>query len=444
MGGGIVAAVLSVATVPACVSGPRMSHVEFARRVAVIEESDVPERATLAEDAGRGGLCWEAAFLYEALARQTGEADFARAAVGAARALPPSRVAGSGELLVVGNGDVAESAATARFYARLRGVPPRRIVLLSCPGEEEIDRATFDETIAAPLRQALADGGEVRYLVVCFGVPLKVHAPKGSGPDKLKTERASVDAELALLRLDGFDPAGMYANPHCPWQGEAYPSQRIPEGTPVLIVGRLDGATSLDAQMLALRAVLAEHFGVTGTAYVDHAPGITSHAGFLNAFLRRSAKVLEASGRFEEVVVEPTDALFEGPCENAVAYEGWYSPKPMPGVFRWELGAVGYHIYSLSARSLREESWCSMMIREGVTATLGHVYEPYARNVFRGYTLWDGLLSGRNFGESALRATPCLSWMNVAIGDPLYRPFPNRDFEQGKKEIFLDRQGRRN
>jgi len=434
----------AVVTAPACVSAPRMSEGEFAARLAMIEEPDVPAREALAGDAIESGLYWEGVSLYEALARRTGEAGFARDAIDAAWELPPSPRAGSDELLILANGDVGESIATARFYARLRGIPAERIVLLSCPEEEEIERATFEQAIAAPLRRALAEAGGVRYLVVCFGIPLKVHAEKKRGQNRLKSERASVDSELMLLRLDGFDPGGMYANPHFPGQRDAAPSQSVPEGTPIFIVGRLDGPSALDAKMLVLRAVLAEHFGVAGAAYVDHSPGTTSYAGFLNAYLRRSAKVLGTSGRFDEVVVEPTAALLTGPCGNALAYEGWYSPKPMPGVFQWNVGAVAYHIYSFSARTLRDESWCSMMIREGVTATVGYVYEPYARNVLRGYILWDGLVNGRDFGESALRAMPWLSWMTVAIGDPLYRPFGNHNLETGKKEISLERMDRQN
>lgn len=442
------ALLVAMAALPACVSTPRMSQGDFARRLATIERSDVAAVEVLASRALASGLPWEAAFLYEDLGRRTGDARFALAAVDVARRLSPSPAQGSGELLIVANGDVAESVATARFYARLRDIPPRRIVFLSCPDREEIERTTFDEMIAAPIREALDSSGGVRYLAVCFGVPLKVRTGKDSDNDKRNSGRAAVDAELALLRMDAFDPDGMYANPQCPWQSNAYRARKVPAGTPILIVSRLDGPTALDAKMLALRAVLAERFGVAGAAYVDHAPGTTSYAGFLNAFLRRSAKLLRDSERFDEVVVEASPALFEGPCENVIAYEGWYSPEPMQGVFQWNLGAVGYHIYSFSARTLRartlrNESWCSMMVREGVTATVGHVYEPHARNVFRGYTLWDGLLGGGSFGESALRATPYLSWMNVAIGDPLYRPFGKRRRE-GKKEFSLARPRRHN
>jgi tetratricopeptide (TPR) repeat protein len=63
------------------------------------------------------------------------------------------------------------------------------------------------------------------------------------------------------------------------------------------------------------------------------------------------------------------------------------------------------------------------LISRGATASLGNVYEPYLQltnhlNIFN-----DRLLHGFTFAESAYMSIQALSWMNVMVGDPLYRPY---------------------
>ena len=41
-----------------------------------------------------------------------------------------------------------------------------------------------------------------------------------------------------------------------------------------------------------------------------------------------------------------------------------------------------------------------------------------------GSTQVEALVRGQNFGDAACESLPALSWQAIAVGDPLYRPFP--------------------
>jgi hypothetical protein len=63
------------------------------------------------------------------------------------------------------------------------------------------------------------------------------------------------------------------------------------------------------------------------------------------------------------------------------------------------------------------------LLEKGAAASLGNVYEPYLELTPHLDIFNDRLLHGFTFAESAYMATRTLSWMTVAVGDPLYRPY---------------------
>jgi hypothetical protein len=95
--------------------------------------------------------------------------------------------------------------------------------------------------------------------------------------------------------------------------------------------------------------------------------------------------------------------------------------------FRFTPGAVAVHIHSYSASTLRDPNanWVAPLLTKGAAATLGNVYEPYLQLTTYLDIFNERLLNGFTFAESAYMATPTLSWMNVMVGDPLYRPYGN-------------------
>ncbi|HVK58737.1 MAG TPA: TIGR03790 family protein, partial [Candidatus Kapabacteria bacterium] len=148
--------------------------------------------------------------------------------IGLARCL----VADTGEsVVVVYNSRMAESKMVADHYAAKRQVPSNQVISLALPEGETITRNEFEQNLQQPLWNELLkrklwtmrEGGnatsaqgcnvvdaKVRYIVLCYGVPLKIN-PDASRQDpqsekvqpELRRNEAAVESELSLLpRLD--------------------------------------------------------------------------------------------------------------------------------------------------------------------------------------------------------------------------------------------------
>ncbi|MEY2546972.1 MAG: hypothetical protein QOG48_2089, partial [Verrucomicrobiota bacterium] len=131
------------------------------------------------------------------------------------------------------------------------------------------------------------------------------------------------------------------------------------------------------------------------------------------------------------VVFDDLPGIFPAgyPKTNCALYYGWYAgqaagPFADPK-FRFVPGAIAAHIHSFSAETLRDPNahWVAPFLMHGAAATIGNVYEPYLQLSAHFDILSDRLLHGFTFAESAYMSVEALSWMNVAIGDPLYRPY---------------------
>ena len=81
--------------------------------------------------------------------------------------------------------------------------------------------------------------------------------------------------------------------------------------------------------------------------------------------------------------------------------------------------------HSFSAGNLRDpkKEWTGSILAHGAAATLGNVYEPYLQLTHHFDIFHASLLKGHTLVEAAYMAIPYLSWQNVVLGDPLYRPF---------------------
>jgi hypothetical protein len=120
------------------------------------------------------------------------------------------------------------------------------------------------------------------------------------------------------------------------------------------------------------------------------------------------------------------------PLNDCAVYFGWYEGQRNgfmldPG-FRFRPGAVAVHLHSFSAQSLRdpEAFWAAPLVDRGATATLGNVWEPYLQMSHHFDIFNSALLQGYTLAEAAGMSIPVLSWMNITVGDPLYRPFVSR------------------
>ena len=365
------------------------------------------------------------------------------------------------EVVVLYNTRLSESKDVAEHYAERRHVPGGQVFGLPLSTNEEISRAEFRDSLQRPLAKQLEEKHlwsirsrmfpavsnqpahiewhvnqtKIRYLVLCYGVPLRIAEDpnlKEDGLDKVRPELrrnvAAVDSELALLPLieQGYPL-------HGPLNNGTYGATNTALLNPtnnLLMVARLDGPSAALARGLVDRALQAETDGLWGRAYFDLRN--TSEPGLKigDDWIRGASEICRRLG-FETIVDEnPGTFPPSFPMSQIALYVGWYSqdadgPFTQPNV-EFMPGAFAYHLFSFSALTLRSTTrgWAGPFVAKGATATMGCVDEPYiggtpdmaafiTRFIYYGFT----------FGEAAYAGQPVLSWQTTVVGDPLYRPF---------------------
>lgn len=341
--------------------------------------------------------------------------------------------------LLVVNDNSPLSRSIAEYYARARGVPAKHVLRIRTTVAEEIDRGVYEAEIARPLAADLAKRGRLPvYLVLCQGVPLKI---RGVG-SRMRTDAASVDSELAALKLQltsgkTYEKAGALSNPY--YRGSGEKGQ-----PPIFLVTRLAGFKFEDVKGLIDRAKAAKpDYARQGKIILDQSePGLSSDG---DLWLHRTARLLP----HEQVVLDETTRTVRG-VEGVIGYASWGSNdrtrrRGLKGErdlgIRFLPGALATEYVSTNARTFREpppqwrfgeysdvtayfggspQSLAADLIRAGATGVSGHVYEPYLQNTPRPDVLFRAyLLEGKTLGEAFWTSIPVVSWMNVVVGDPL-------------------------
>ncbi len=353
----------------------------------------------------------------------------------------PSRV------VVIYNTSVEGSEAVARAYAASREIPTEQLCAITADDDEYLSGDAWPALVETVQACIDAVGEHVHYLVPVYGVPYRVGdriADIGTGEAAI----VSVDALLVFgarstafsaadwndLYQPGDSMAGEY-DPYVPF-GELRAEMR----RPYYLVARIDGA-SVDAALAlveraALAQTLADSGALAGNVYVDAEYGSTPPAS--DAFgsyesgdwnMWGVATIFEDDGRYPVVFDTDTEEFGTSPaqlwCEDALYYAGWYTYYHYNDAFDWTDGAIGGHLDSCSACSLRDGlTWSSGALERGITATFGAVSEPYVAGMPEYDQLFLYLLQGASFGEAAYESTQVARWMMVWVGDPLYRPYP--------------------
>jgi uncharacterized protein (TIGR03790 family) len=355
------------------------------------------------------------------------------------------------QTIVVFNTAVPDSEALAEFYAEKRGIVNDHLVALDCPPQEEISREEYDATIAEPLQKIFeerqwwhvheAPDGEKRvqtvrihFVALIRGMPLKITPvatpylgdTSGGGPIQSRNE-ASVDSELSVLGFFTKQISGVIPNPY--YQGFRPISELT--AAPLLLVTRLDAPESTTVRRMITDAIEAEKGGLWGRAFVDGSHETSGGKEVGDVWMR--AIVDQCHKKGVPVVFDDLPTIFPDafPMSNCALYYGWYAgnvagPFNQPG-FKFVPGAIAAHIHSYSAATLRDENsgWAGPLVSRGAAATVGNVYEPYLELTAHLDILNDRLLHGFTFAESVFMSSRVLSWMGVALGDPLYRPYLN-------------------
>jgi len=378
------------------------------------------------------------------------------------------------EILVIANKDVAASGRLARYYCEKRKVPTKNILSLSLGTNlsDTISRDNYERHLAGPIRKELLTirpAGKIRCLLTTYGVPVKV-GPRGAlirmearvqelkeltmqeknrltqleqnglagSPehqqctnrlaqmqmeiDRIagKETNASVDSELSMILFGVYE---LYR-----WQPNMLKNDIMGLDFRTLMVSRLDGPDYTIVKGLIDKAIAAEKTGLKGVAYID-SRGI-AHTRDLPGRFDQSLLDLAMFLRLRTAIPvreEQTENLFAPrSCPQTAIYCGWYSLKKYVDAFDFVDGAVGYHVSSFEAVDLRDPNsaqWCPAMLRNGITATLGAVAEPYLYAFPEPRAFFGELFNGNCLVEAYYRTQPFNSWQLVLIGDPLYRPF---------------------
>ncbi len=358
--------------------------------------------------------------------------------------------------IVVFNTKAPESRSLAGYYALSRRIPPEQVIGLDCPVEEEITRAQFTTTIEEPLRKIFSErgwwtlreneqgktavvDGRIRYVALIRGMPLKIKTtiqppapdkpapPRPNGGDPVRgVDEASVDSEIACLGAFDNERFGIIVNPYFRRFAPVIDSA-VTGG--LLLVARLDAPSADTVRRMIDDSLRAEKEGLYGWAYIDRRSVPESGYREGDEWLQTAAGECWNSG-IPVILDNVPDILPTGfPVTDAALYYGWYAwtvGGAMAGPdLQFSPGAVAVHIQSFSAATLRDANanWAGPLVARGAAATIGNVYEPYLDLTVHLDIFNERLLQGFTLAESAYMGLKVLSWMNVVVGDPLYRPF---------------------
>ena len=349
-------------------------------------------------------------------------------------------------VVLVANANDPASLSIARHYMQRRGVPAENLFTVDTSTDRSLSWPTFVQELYNPLKVSLTEAGwidaalsrqtdragrlqavvldhRIDFLLLCR-LPYLIERQSTPDPEepnpRAQTDAASVDSELALLMAHGTQRKGILGNPLFN-QTDPGPHRQ----QQVLRVVRLDGPGEFAVKEMIDRGLYAERYGLRGNAYIDK--GGPHDQG--NEWMEETAGICRELG-FPTIVDEGKslmgwDQRFDAPA----IYFGWWTFHPK-GVLadravRFAPGAIGFHLHSFSAKELRktDRHWTGPLVDRGISFTVGNVSEPFLGGTHHPHILLRMLADGRTCGEAAYAALPVLSWMAVAVGDPLYRPF---------------------
>lgn len=362
------------------------------------------------------------------------------------------------EVVVVYVRSSPESKSVADYYASRRGVPENQLIGLDVPVGENLSRADFSKLVEIPLIEELQNRklcryqiglvpatndypartlykcveSKVRYLLLTWGFPYRITEDptlKEPGAENLPVQNrrneASVDSDLSILGAKGYlSYASCVPNFSIEMTNTA-----IHPTNGVFMVTRLDGPAVYIAKGLVDRAMFAETNGLMGHAYIDErsikeGPYVTG-----DRWMTNTALVTRAMGYSTYVDHQPETLPASFPMSQVAIYAGWYDGSASgpfaAGTVELLPGSIAYHLHSFSAVNLRSLhlNWVGPLLNAGATVTMGCVAEPYLDLTPQPHRLVERMLvRGFTFGEASIACQSHLSWQNVFIGDPLYRP----------------------
>ncbi len=363
------------------------------------------------------------------------------------------------KVLIVVNSNSTASSDVGRYYQSKRGVPETNFLQITCTTTETCTAVEYETNIRDQVKNYLETSGlksKILYIVMCYGIPVKFDSLVTSGYSYPGDTYRSVDSFLT----DPFTARPVYRS-----IGRTNPCRNMDivrtdntfnnNGAPYYFVTRIDGPTSDIAKGLVDKAMLAEKSLIppppTYTGYVDGNNTIQAEDGggynSTNNAILRCYDEMQAAGwnsvkdthpeRFGNATTGVTH------CKKAIWYSGWYVGT-YEDVFDWQTGAIGFHLYSWTAASIRTgNSWVTGMLNHGITGTAGTVAEPFTWGYMMFDVFYNRFLSTTkkfNFADACYASTamnPSYSsdWMMTFVGDPLYTIYAGGASKSGSKDI---------
>ena len=170
-------------------------------------------------------------------------------------------------VLIVANTKMAGSVEVAEYCAEMRGIPTEKILKITTETTEEITREEYNKNVLPPIKKYVDENENILCICPVYGVPLKI---KKTGKYKKDgyykgQDGASVDGELALIRLGEFETNGIIQNIQYYYTKD----EEIALEHKVLVTSRLDGPTAEIAKGLVEKAIIAETLGGEGQCFLD-------------------------------------------------------------------------------------------------------------------------------------------------------------------------------
>jgi uncharacterized protein (TIGR03790 family) len=372
-------------------------------------------------------------------------------AMAVATDVPADTTPSPARVVVVANSRDPDSEPIARYYMQKRGIPEKNLILIDTPIEQDVTWSVFVDKIFNPLRARLVKdgwlqayttdlkdsqgrlryafyGNKIDFLVTCYGIPVRIlNDPDRLTPTpltiehkELDTNQAAVDSELSLLAAPDTPIVGFVENPlYDKLNPEAFAR------TFVVKVARLDGPGIIAVKGMIDSALAGEAHGLQGRAYIDMGGPHEEGENWLRSASASLRKLGFDISEDHETSLFTWRTRFDAPA----FYYGWYAAQPSGPIsdplFHFPPGAIAIHIHSYSGDSIRKADvhWVGPLIVRGVAATVGNVFEPYLDFTHHIDLFMEALAAGKTTGEAAYYSLPALSWMEIFVGDPLYRPF---------------------
>lgn len=318
-------------------------------------------------------------------------------------------------------------ARAARRQSPRQAIRQRELLGSHTDTLEDMEQRMFRGILPGPAKQTAAHIRESHGLLGELKFWYEVQQVYGN-----PRSEAAVDSELPLIIAGPYQKNGWLPNPFNLAFNRFSFINEVRSTT--VMVGRLDGPTPAIARRLVDDAMAAEETGLDGTFYIDArglaGKGVVGSHVWFDEHLLHLAELLGKYAKMK-VVLDKQPAVFPpDACPDAALYCGWYSLRQYVPAFKWKRGAVGYHVASYEASTLKQPGsnvWCKRMLEEGVAATLGPVNEPYLFSFPLPDQFFPLLMTGKlTLLEVYFSTVPQISWMQILIGDPLYRPFKNK------------------